>query len=192
MHISSEDLEAVRQVLSGKVSLGEVQDSYSPHHKTLVGVTIVIAGDDPTALAQKGTYGSLLENLASKRCTPRAYIHAGSGYDLIRRSHLLNLHRTTDRAGNNLSVAQDTPLSELLQENAAYQERAHEWYRSALERVRAERTASEERSRAYRARRDALRRMQHSNLLKERGFHDSPAILRELARDILDIVGDDE
>jgi hypothetical protein len=163
---TANDLEAVRQVLAGNVSLAEAARTYSPRQSALLAVTILTAAN--AQFTYKGEYGQLLEEIARLPGVPQ------EGFDrykpkpdwyvlksftrLVAISKRLGLFSTRDRAGNDLRLVPQPRLQALLGEHPDYREFACSVYEQASHTINQARQQHQEHMRLKRVRLDRIMR----------------------------------
>lgn len=140
MNLSDSDINAVRRVLKGEVSIAESAETFSVPQIMLVGVTALLAVDKThVAKNEHGGYGKLLHEIAVMPGNPKDWSyserHRKAHQALLNQSRAHGIHTTQDRGGNNLSITPVPDLLALLDEDPSYRQVARGWYQSAVARI---------------------------------------------------------
>lgn len=202
MDIAPTDLDAVRRVFTGEMSLADAARHYTVRQSTLVGVAILQASGWTSAY--KGEFGRLLEVLCQGSVGTedwrlqgveetdedfyrRIFFHKDR-YALIGASHRLGLHNSVRHGGDNLYLIPHAQLETLINENPRFRP----WARSVFDLARTQ--LVEEREQAARQRQDdrktlkAYRRaLRKEFYLEDMPYVNDPRFARRV-RDALDRV----
>ena len=171
MDITKSDLDAVRRVLSGKISREKAAIKYSNRHRIMVAVAVLQgAGVTEKDLAEpRGIYGELLFELSVQPAIPatgwprdkqnRIKIPTWYRDSDVRQEYLVDgsrryeFHNSRDRAGHGIRFIGCKHFDTLLDEDASRRAMCRKWYEDARRGV-IERQAE---IRAYQKANEALR-----------------------------------
>lgn len=144
MNLTEADLEFVRLVLNGSVSLKKVALNYPVRRKTMVAAAILAGAEVQDSDLHDGTrslYGSLLEELVREPGVPAggwghnpwpSWYSSCSFHYLVDRSRDYGFHEGGYRGASGVTFVGNAQLTELINENPEYKAFCKATYKSAL------------------------------------------------------------
>lgn len=139
MPLKATDIDHVRQVLSGEVTLKELA-SDTARRKVVAAITILYGNDCAAELAdRRSTFSELLYEItvrpgleeADKPCK-HEHVNLFRVHDLVPISRKNGLHASRDRSGTGLYLPQQPLFDALFQEDERFRVAAHEFFAAAM------------------------------------------------------------